>query len=161
MTEHVKSYYAASANPHAPYPTLTEQLECDVCVIGAGYTGLSSALHLVEKGYKVVLLDRARHPRFHIGESLLPANLPLFERLGVAVPSNPWTGKGAAPPSLADACESAIQGEIENVALYDRLIPMIEDPAARQVMENLQAASRERHLPAFRRCLERERGRGS
>ena len=33
MTEHVKSYYAASANKHAPYPTLTEQLECDVCVI--------------------------------------------------------------------------------------------------------------------------------
>ena len=41
MTEHVNSYYAASANKHAPYPTLTEQLECDVCVIGAGYTGLS------------------------------------------------------------------------------------------------------------------------
>ena len=60
MTEHVKSYYAASANPHAPYPTLTEQLECDVCVIGAGYTGLSSALHLVEKGYKVVVLEAAR-----------------------------------------------------------------------------------------------------
>ena len=59
MTEHVNSYYAASANPHAPYPTLTEQLECDVCVIGAGYTGLSSALHLVEKGYKVVVLEAA------------------------------------------------------------------------------------------------------
>lgn len=56
MTEHVNSYYAASANKHAPYPTLTEQLECDVCVIGAGYTGLSSALHLVEKGYSVVVL---------------------------------------------------------------------------------------------------------
>lgn len=60
MTEHVNSYYAASANKHAPYPTLTEQLECDVCVIGAGYTGLSSALHLVEKGYKVVVLEAAR-----------------------------------------------------------------------------------------------------
>lgn len=84
-----------------------------------------------------------------------------LRRLGVAVPPNPWSGKVVAPPSLADACESAIQGEIENIALYDRLIPMIEDPAARQVMEELQAASRERHLPAFRRCLERERGRGS
>ncbi|WP_421339090.1 NAD(P)/FAD-dependent oxidoreductase, partial [Aeromonas veronii] len=60
MTEHVNSYYAASANKHAPYPTLTEQLECDVCVIGAGYTGLSSALHLVEKGYRVVVLEAAR-----------------------------------------------------------------------------------------------------
>lgn len=46
MTEHVKSYYAASANQHAPYPMLTEQLECDVCVIGAGYTGLSSTTTL-------------------------------------------------------------------------------------------------------------------
>lgn len=82
-------------------------------------------------------------------------------RLGIAVPPNPWTGKVAAPASLAQACETAIQGEIENIALYDRLIPMIEDPAAREVMENLQAASRDRHLPAFRRCLERERGRRS
>jgi flavin-dependent dehydrogenase len=34
-------------------------------------------------GRKVILLEKARHPRFHIGESLLPMNLPLFERLGV------------------------------------------------------------------------------
>ncbi|MDU6926843.1 FAD-binding oxidoreductase [Franconibacter helveticus] len=60
MMEHVKSYYAASANAHAPYPTLTESLECDVCVVGGGYTGLSSALHLVEQGYDVVLLEAAR-----------------------------------------------------------------------------------------------------
>jgi len=83
-----------------------------------------------------------------------------LERLGIDVPPNSWTGKVSAPASLAEACESAVEGEIENIALYDRLIPMIDDPAARQVMENLQAASRDRHLPAFRRCLERERGRG-
>ena len=82
-------------------------------------------------------------------------------RLGIDVPPNAWTGKVTAPASLAQACESAVQGEVENIALYDRLIPMIEDPAARQVMENLQAASRERHLPAFKRCLERERDRRS
>ena len=82
-------------------------------------------------------------------------------RLGIDVPPNAWTGKVTAPASLAQACESAVQGEVENIALYDRLIPMIEDPAARQVMENLQAASRDRHLPAFKRCLERERDRRS
>ncbi|RRA28808.1 FAD-binding oxidoreductase, partial [Cronobacter sakazakii] len=60
MTEHVNSYYAASANPHAPFPTLTESLQCDVCIVGGGYTGLSSALHLVEQGYDVVLLEAAR-----------------------------------------------------------------------------------------------------
>lgn len=80
-------------------------------------------------------------------------------RLGLTVPPNPWTGKVSAPATLSGACKSAVEGEIENIALYDRLIPMIDDPTARQVMQNLQAASRERHLPAFRRCLERERGR--
>lgn len=82
-----------------------------------------------------------------------------LQRLGLAVPSNPWVGKIEAPATLAAACERAIQDEIENIALYDRLIPQIDDPAVRQVMDNLQAASRDRHLPAFRRCLERERSR--
>ncbi len=62
----------------------TEQRECDVLVIGGGPAGTTVAPLLAEKGYRVVLLEKARHPRFHIGESLLPANLPLFERLGVA-----------------------------------------------------------------------------
>lgn len=80
-----------------------------------------------------------------------------IEPLGIDVPPNPWAGKVTAPTSLAKACESAVQGEIENIALYDRLIPMIADPKVREVLERLQAASRDRHLPAFRRCFERER----
>jgi flavin-dependent dehydrogenase len=39
---------------------------------------------LAERSYRVTLLEKAHHPRFHIGESMLPANLPLLERLGVA-----------------------------------------------------------------------------
>ncbi|HZV55045.1 MAG TPA: NAD(P)/FAD-dependent oxidoreductase [Rhodocyclaceae bacterium] len=57
---------------------------CDVLVIGGGPAGSTVAPLLAERGYQVVLLEKAHHPRFHIGESLLPANLPLFERLGVA-----------------------------------------------------------------------------
>ncbi|WP_395490660.1 NAD(P)/FAD-dependent oxidoreductase [Cedecea davisae] len=60
MTEHTTSYYAASANKYEPFPQLTESLTCDVCVVGGGYTGLSSALHLSEMGYDVVLLESAR-----------------------------------------------------------------------------------------------------
>jgi flavin-dependent dehydrogenase len=58
--------------------------ECDVVVIGGGPGGSTAATLLAERGHKVALLERNSHPRFHIGESLLPANMPLFEKLGVA-----------------------------------------------------------------------------
>jgi flavin-dependent dehydrogenase len=57
---------------------------CDVLVIGGGPAGSTTASMLAERGFRVVLLEKSHHPRFHIGESLLPANLPLLERLGVA-----------------------------------------------------------------------------
>jgi flavin-dependent dehydrogenase len=57
---------------------------CEVAVIGAGPAGSTAAALLAERGRDVLLLEKDRHPRFHIGESLLPLNLPLFERLGVA-----------------------------------------------------------------------------
>jgi flavin-dependent dehydrogenase len=72
---------AHSSPPHSrDGPTST----CDILVIGGGPGGSTAAILLAEKGYRVVVLEKARHPRFHIGESLLPANLPLLERLGVA-----------------------------------------------------------------------------
>ena len=58
--------------------------ECDVLVIGGGPAGSTIAALLAQKGKQVVLLEKDQLPRFHIGESLLPLNLPLFERLGVA-----------------------------------------------------------------------------
>jgi flavin-dependent dehydrogenase len=67
-----------------PAASAADPATCDVLVIGGGPGGSTAAALLAEKGYRVVLLERARHPRFHIGESLLPANLPIFERLGVA-----------------------------------------------------------------------------
>jgi flavin-dependent dehydrogenase len=57
--------------------------ECDVLVIGGGPAGSTIAALLAQKGRHVVVLEKDRFPRFHIGESLPPLNLPLFERLGV------------------------------------------------------------------------------
>jgi flavin-dependent dehydrogenase len=56
---------------------------CDVAVIGGGPAGSTAAALLARRGYRVIILEKAHHPRFHIGESLLPMNLPIFERLGV------------------------------------------------------------------------------
>ena len=54
---YVNSYYANTLNLELDFPVLTGEHECDICVVGGGFTGLSSAIHLVKKGYKVILLE--------------------------------------------------------------------------------------------------------
>ena len=58
--KHAPSYYAASAQPLDEFAALDGDTSCDVCIIGAGFTGLSAALHLAETGHDVVLLDAHR-----------------------------------------------------------------------------------------------------
>lgn len=60
MINHTGSFYAATANYTREFPTLTDNIECDVCIVGAGFSGLSSALHLAKKGFKVVVLESAK-----------------------------------------------------------------------------------------------------
>jgi gamma-glutamylputrescine oxidase len=60
MTEHVESYYAATANPSSVHAALQGEITADVCVIGGGLSGCSTALHLAERGYKVALLEARR-----------------------------------------------------------------------------------------------------
>jgi flavin-dependent dehydrogenase len=57
--------------------------ECDVFVIGGGPAGATMATLLARQGRRVVMVEKEQHPRFHIGESLLPGNVELFEKLGV------------------------------------------------------------------------------
>ncbi len=60
-----------------------QQESCDVLVIGGGPAGATIAALLAEQGRRVVVIEKAHHPRFHIGESLLPANVALFDKLGL------------------------------------------------------------------------------
>lgn len=58
--DHVNSWYAASARPALRFSALRGQQRADVCVVGGGYTGLSTAIHLRKRGYSVVLLEANR-----------------------------------------------------------------------------------------------------
>ena len=57
--------------------------QCDVLVIGGGPAGSTVSALLAEKGWSVTQLEKDSHPKFHIGESLLPMNLPILKRLGI------------------------------------------------------------------------------
>lgn len=72
---------AVAATDHGA--TVESIVDTDVLVIGGGPAGSTAAALLVERGRRVLLLDKDRHPRFHIGESLLPLNLPMFDKMGV------------------------------------------------------------------------------
>lgn len=58
--EHTSSYYAASANEKTGYPVLQGSHRVDICIVGAGFTGIASALTLAERGYKVAVVEANR-----------------------------------------------------------------------------------------------------
>jgi len=79
----------------------------------------------------------------------------LLETHELTVPANPWKEKTVvAPATFKAACEAGVQAEIENVALYDRLMNTVKEPDLLEVFERLRWASQERHLPAFRKHAE-------
>ena len=60
-----------------------DQERFDIVVAGGGPGGTSTAISLAQRGYRVVLFEREQFPRFHVGESLLPAMWDLWDSLGV------------------------------------------------------------------------------
>jgi flavin-dependent dehydrogenase len=86
------SNIGSDPSPSSPPSSLTSsslssptnpRFSCDVLVVGGGPAGSTISALLAERGRDVVMLEKAHHPRFHIGESLLPANAMLFDKLGV------------------------------------------------------------------------------
>lgn len=79
----------------------------------------------------------------------------LFVKYGLPIPEDPFTGNMEAPDSLFDACQAGIQGELENIEMYDRFFSVVREPDIRAAFSRLKSASQERHLPAFQRGARR------
>ena len=56
----------------------------DVLILGGGPAGAAAALQLARAGHRVAILEKTTFPRFHVGESLIPADTDVFRRLGLA-----------------------------------------------------------------------------
>ena len=92
-----RNYYQATANPAPGYPQLQGTAGADVCVIGGGVSGCSTALHLAQRGYRVILLEAERIGFGASGRSggqLLPGyssgQTPLKSQLGVELAKQLW-----------------------------------------------------------------------
>jgi rubrerythrin len=86
----------------------------------------------------------------------------LCARYGIPLPADEWDRTLRSPASVLEACRAGVEGEIENIAMYDRFLKETKIPDIRALFLRLQARSRDAHLPAFQRCMARggETGRG-
>ncbi|WP_217650568.1 ferritin-like domain-containing protein [Spirulina major] len=81
---------------------------------------------------------------------------PLFHRYQIPIPADPGPGQVTIPDSLAAACAEGVTAELENGAMYDRLLAMTQAyPDVQRVFRNLQRASQQNHLRAFQRGVAR------
>ena len=82
----------------------------------------------------------------------------MFDRFGLPLPANTWADRAPRYASIRAACSAGEEAEIENGAMYDRLIAVTTHADIIEVFENLQRVSQENHLAAFRRCMARYDG---
>ena len=78
----------------------------------------------------------------------------VYDKYGLTAPKNSLTGTITAPATLQQACQTGVEAEIANAALYqDKLLPVVADyPDITAVFTNLMSASQQKHLPAFEKC---------
>lgn len=112
--------------------------------------------------YAQVLLDFGPvRPFINIVEAEarhIAALVALLERYRLPVPPNPWSGKTPRYQSVEAACVAAVRAEIDNAALYDRLLASTRRPDILAVFQALRSASQDSHLAAFQRCAQRSAG---
>lgn len=148
--EHTSSYYAWTlGNDYPVYPQLKGRTETDVCVVGGGFSGVSTALHLAEKGYRVVLLESSR-----IGWG--------------ASGRNGGQIIGGFSMEAEDLASKLTPDEVSTVwRLGNDAVDIVKDRIARHNIDcdlkwgYADVALKQRHMQSFEETLEYEERRGS
>lgn len=83
----------------------------------------------------------------------------LCARYEIPLPLDEWGSTMRPPSSILEACRVGVEGEIENIAMYDRFLRETDIPDVHALFQRLQARSRDAHLPAFERCVGQKRFR--
>lgn len=102
----------------------------DVAIVGGGPAGSTTAAYLRMNGYQTVLLEKAKFPRFHVGESLLPVNLDIFDELGV----RDRIRESGATPKRGAEFRSRCGEHVRKFYFRDSLLP--DRPLAYQVLRS-------------------------
>ena len=127
---------------------------CDIVVIGGGPGGSACATLLADQGYRVVLLERAKFPREHVGESLLPASIPVLEQIGVmpAIESagfvvkhgatlvwgkdpDPWSWYFADDPGQRPTSFQVVRSEFDHILLRNAAEHRVDVREEHQVLD--------------------------
>lgn len=140
--------------PAAPWPVLHQALRIalyDEYAARAYYAAVVQAF-----GAQPPFANIVRSEEQHVA-----ALSTLCQRYGVPRPLDPFPGEVSISPSWRVNLERGVAGEIANIRLYDYLARQVVEPDVRQVFMNLQAASRDNHLPAFQRALDKAVARES
>jgi hypothetical protein len=150
--------WTEGARPDAPTPQMPNRSGLHPEEVIALLEALDDE-HKAHATYSQVIADFGEvRPFMHIVESEgrhIAALIELMQRYEVPVPTNQWPGKVPRYGSVVEACACAVEAEVENVALYDRLLATTNRSDIREVLRSLQEASQERHLPAFQRFAQR------
>lgn len=88
----------------------------------------------------------------HAEERHIAALVSVFQRYGLSIPSDRWAGNIQLNSNLLAECEAAVQAEIRNYQMYDRLMLEVTQQDVLMVFSNLRNASAYHHLPAFKAC---------
>lgn len=134
-------------NPAAPFPVEHQAVRIaiyDEYAARAFYAGVVEAFGPQPPFAHIVKAE----------EQHIQALTALCQRLGIPRPLDPFPQETGIAASWLANCERGVIGEINNIRLYDELLAQVAEPGIRRVFLNLQAASRDNHLPAFQRAVQ-------